>query len=85
MTDRIHAMHEVHTRRARAINRTSTFTLVINAIVTHGAMTCGMHFVADQAEGCVEYLLDHNGQQLTCATPGMAITIIDTHNCSGLP
>ncbi|KAL7701485.1 Translation initiation factor IF-2 [Lotmaria passim] len=66
-------------------NRTSTTCLVITAIVREGVLSEGMHFIADQAEGQVHYLVDYWGNRLRKAYPGMAVTIIDRDSMSGCP
>ncbi|EPY20494.1 translation initiation factor IF-2 [Strigomonas culicis] len=82
---RIHASLYSVQRAARAHNRTSTTCLVLTAIVREGVIRRGMHFVADQSEGQVDYLMDYWGNVLDYATPGMAVTLIDARSTSGCP
>ncbi|KPA79202.1 putative Translation initiation factor IF-2 [Leptomonas pyrrhocoris] len=66
-------------------NRTSSTCLVITAIVREGVLSEGMHFIADQAEGQVHYLVDYWGNRIHKAYPGMAVTIVDKDSISGCP
>ncbi|CAD2219853.1 Elongation factor Tu GTP binding domain containing protein, putative [Angomonas deanei] len=72
-------------RSFRERNRTSTPSLVLSVIVREGAVTRGMNFVADQAEGKVEAIMDFWGNSMECALPGMAVTLVDHHSLSGCP
>lgn len=72
-------------RRATGRNRTSSSLLVITVIVKEGCVQKGMHFVADQAEGEVQYLMDFNGNPVERAVPGMVVTIVDADSNSGCP
>ncbi|CCW62595.1 unnamed protein product [Phytomonas sp. EM1] len=72
-------------RQLSKFNRTSTNVLVLAVIVTEGVMTRGMNFVADQAEGRVDYMMDYWGNSIERAIPGMAVTIVDVNSNSGLP
>lgn len=66
-------------------NRTSSTSLIITAVVREGVLRTGMHFVADQAEGEVQHLVDYWGNPVDKAYPGMAVTIIDKNSMSGCP
>lgn len=66
-------------------NRTSTSSLVVNAIVQEGLIAPGMHFIADQSEGCVDAIFTYSGERLKEATPGMAVTLVDLRSRSGCP
>lgn len=66
-------------------NRTSTSSLVVNVIIREGTVTPGMHFVADQSEGCVDGIFTYSGEVLKEATPGMAVTLVDLRSRSGCP
>eukprot|EP00796_Vickermania_ingenoplastis_P011306 gene11306-7838_t len=74
-----------HRKATSSGNRTSTNCLVLHVLVQEGVVEPGMHFVADQAEGKVEALLDYWGRPVPCAVPGMAVTLVDLHSQSGCP
>lgn len=72
-------------RQYKKDNRTSTRSLIISVLVKEGVLSRGMLFVADQAEGRVDHLIDYWGNLVDHALPGMAVTIVDTNSASGCP
>lgn len=73
------------TRKATSWNRTSSSVLCVSTVVREGVVRKGMHFIADQAEGCVDVMMDYWGNTIEEATPGMAVTLVDFHSISGCP
>lgn len=84
-TARLDSLRQRVWRHTHQGNRTSTNSLVVSVIVREGVVSEGMHFVADQAEGRVDYIMDYWGNRLGQALPGMAVTLVDAHSLSGCP
>ncbi|CCW65970.1 unnamed protein product [Phytomonas sp. Hart1] len=82
---RLNMMRNSSFCQASQFNRTSTNVLMLSVIITEGVMTRGMHFIADQAEGCIDYMMDYWGNPIEKALPGMAVSIVDLHSTSSLP
>lgn len=82
---RVRANLDSAKKQATRHNRTSTTSLILNILVKEGVMTEGMHFVVDQAEGQIKYMMDYWGNRVHRALPGMAVTIVDTDSMSGVP
>lgn len=59
--------------------------LFMTVLVKSGVLAVGTPFVADQAVGIVEEMLDHAGRRVTSAAPGTVVTVVDKNSHCGAP